>query len=167
MFKRVGYEQIYDLGSMVEIIKEFAIEAKKNYKPMLYISTDSQIFNKKISYATSIVCHRSGKTPLDSGGGAIMFYTRRKERVNNNTHLTVRIIQETKDSLDIIDKILQTDLIDIIGVENFWIDIDAGLNGKSREILASCIGMVESYGINSRYKPQGLTSHAADKMCRG
>lgn len=165
MYKRFGKDGEFSFDQMVEKLKDFALENIESYTPQLYVSTDSQIFKNKISYATTIIMHKGSKDG-GSGAGGIMFYHKRKVKRNKNDHLTIRIIQETKDSLEHISRLLETELLDIVDVDNFLVEIDAGMNGKSREIMKSCIGMVEAYGFQSRTKPYTMTTHSADKMCR-
>ena len=76
MYKRLAHEGEYEFEDMIKVLKDFAVNDNEHI-PTLYVSTDSQIFKNKISYATTIIMHKSAKDG-STGAGGVMFYKKRK-----------------------------------------------------------------------------------------
>lgn len=127
----------------------------------LIIGSDSQRYGSKTNYITVIVLHHVGKCGR-------MFYMENRLPHSNSIDLSVRIMQETTYTVEILQAIENSILIDLVGRENLSAHIDAGYNGASKKIVDSCIGWINSLGFVCRCKPNAfVASHIADRFTRG
>ena len=155
----------YTFGAMIDRIIEFVNE-NSDYEYNIYVGSDSQAKAKhsKVTYVNAIVAHRVGK-------GALMFYYRGTVDVKAKDPIELmrkRIIQETQDSIEIMDLIAESELFMILPFENFEIHIDVGYNGRSREVMDYVVGWVKGLTYNYKVKPEALIAYtSADKFSKG
>ena len=147
----------FTLDSMVERMYLFADE-KPNEPYRIIIGTDSQHTASETVFVTAIIIHRVGTV-------AKFFYTRKS--VKGDLDIYTRIMQETTDSLEIIKKIENSEVIHQVGRDNVEIHIDAGENGKSKKIMEACIAYVKGMGFRFKVKPESFgASHVADRYTK-
>jgi uncharacterized protein len=145
-----------------EMLEAISLQIRNNpySKFRLYLGTDSQVYFQETSYFTAIILH-------DIGHSAIYFYTRKVRNHNNNIDLSVRLYNETSDTIEILKKIESSIIIDLIGKENISIDVDAGYDGESKKVIDACTGWVRSYGYECHFKPDSIaSSRVADRFTK-
>jgi predicted RNase H-related nuclease YkuK (DUF458 family) len=146
-----------DFETVIEDIKEYV----KSDQDSLYeyiIGCDSQLFGKGVCYVESIVIHRIGKCGK---------YYYKKELISldpKKLPLSQRIYTETYKSINLIQKLVEN-LHDVIREKDIaLIHLDIGNNGKSKNLINTCLGMVSSYNIKCSIKPDSWASSTiADK----
>lgn len=146
--------------TLQEVLKEILIyineDTTQEYR--LIVGSDSLYRSKFTIFATAIVCHRVGK-------GAKFWYAKRKEKFTMNIY--TRIMKETEDSIKIMKKVYDSEIILHIPEENMQIDIDAGNNGKSRNVVSSAMSYVIGSGFNGEAKPNAaVATIVADKFTK-
>lgn len=158
MFVQNIKHQLFHISNAFEELEEFA----NNADPFeLIIGTDSQIKKRYLTTATVIFLWNLKNRKFR------LFYS--KEKIKRKKFISVpeRMINEVLKSIDIADKIRQTNLVNIIGEKNIEIHLDVGYRGKSRNILSTCTGMVEGNGYKYAVKPDSwLASCVADRFCK-
>ena len=146
--------------TLQEVIKEvllyISIDEETEYR--VIVGSDSLYRAKGTVFATAIVCHRVGK-------GARFWYTKRKENCAMN--IFARIMRETEDSINIMKKIYDSEIMLYVPEENMQIDIDAGNNGKSIKVVSSAMSYVKGSGFNGESKPNAaVATIVADKFTK-
>lgn len=120
----------------------------------IIIGSDSQVQNDTC-FITAVVVHRLGK-------GARYFYQKRVQRKINS--LRQKLFYETALSLELggrITKYFADNGLADLPVE---IHIDAGENGKTRDLIKEVVGMVTGSGFDAKVKPDAYgASSVADK----
>ena len=138
-----------DIDKMINIMRSF-YEKNKHYESPFHviIGTDSQNFDKtKIVTVCAMQC--------ESHGGIYFYRVEKVERIQN---VMAKLNYETQLSLDWANKILSRmteideELFDNI---SFAIHIDAGHNpkGKTKELIPSLVGWINSCGYSCEVKP--------------
>jgi predicted RNase H-related nuclease YkuK (DUF458 family) len=128
----------------------------------IIIGSDSQRFQgpKTVTYTSVVLMHRVGKA-------AIFFFLKRKEPYAKYIGLHERITNEVTYSLELVKHIENSIVMQEIGQNNMEVHIDAGPNGKSREILAAVIGYVKGNGYECKTKPDAyVASKVADRFSK-
>ena len=146
--------------TLQEVLEEVLIyinaDTEQEYR--LIVGSDSLYRAKFTMFATAIVCHRIGN-------GAKFWYTKRKEQCPMN--IFARIMKETEDSIEIMKKVYDSEVMLHIPEENMQIDIDAGNNGKSRNVVSSAMSYVKGSGFNGESKPNAaVATIVADKFTK-
>jgi predicted RNase H-related nuclease YkuK (DUF458 family) len=120
----------------------------------IFVGSDSQVEKRKTCFVTSICVLRTG-----NGG---KFYTH-KWVILQKMGMRQRIWSEATYSIEtfnkLIDKLTDLGILDIESkVEYDKIHLDAGLNGKSREIINEVSGMIIANGFKAVVKPQAFAA---------
>lgn len=147
----------YTLDQVIEeMIKFIDQEPDKKYKVM--VGTDSKHLPHETTFATIIAIHKVGR-------GARFWYARKKQVHERN--LCTRIMREAVDSVEIMNRLYDSNLVFRIDEEDFSIHVDAGNNGDSRRIVNECIGYVIGAGYNCEAKPDSpIAVNIADKFTK-
>ena len=146
-----------DLGtgkqvSLIDYLKDWL---DKNPDHRLYIGCDSHNSGNKTTFAVAIVLHHTGK------GGHVIYsrlitpkMTSKHERLWKEVELSVETAQ------NIIDNGIQKpDYIDI--------DLNPDPRYQSNSLLRAAVGLIESMGIEARYKTLSPWSISiADTLCK-
>lgn len=141
---------VFNVGSYIKDILKIVPYTK------IYVGTDSQNTGDYTVYATVIVLHYNG-----NNGGHVIFS---KERVPRIRDKYAKLWGEVERSVDVAN-FLKNDC----GIDVQYIDLDLNANKKeeSNKILASAVGLVESYGYGARFKPgPAYAVRIADVLCR-
>jgi predicted RNase H-related nuclease YkuK (DUF458 family) len=146
-----------DLGtgkqvSLIDYLKDWL---EKNPDHRLYIGCDSHNSGNKTTFAVAIVLHHSGK------GGHVIYsrlitpkMTSKHERLWKEVELSVETAQLIIDS-----GIQKPDYIDI--------DLNPDPRYQSNSLLRAAVGLIESMGIEARYKTLSPWSISiADTLCK-
>lgn len=157
-YGEVTYEQI--VGIIAKYIANHGYE--RQYE--LCIGTDSQNFDST-KMVLVITLH-------DVGHGGIFFYETTYMRKIRNVREKLTV--ETTFSLDCAQKLLDAVEkfrdgfgINILDYVNLCIHVDAGPNGKSREVIADICGWVHACGYEVKTKPDSYASSSvANKISK-
>lgn len=135
--------------SLEEVVKHIAdyMNTDKGAKYKITVGTDSEGV-KETQFVTAIAV-------VKVGNGGRYFWTKTEktycptlqDRIYKETMRSIVIVQELKDRLK---KVLDQNL--------FWDDkimvhLDVGLNGPTRDLVDSVVGMVRGYGFETAIKP--------------
>ena len=162
MFTSPTYGQV-DNEQMIKIMRRFYDNHKQFDCPInLVIGTDSQSFDKlKVVTAVCMQCE---------GHGGIYFY--RIERVDRVSTVMEKLNYETHLSLEYANELLSA-MIDqdseLFESISFSIHVDAGHNpkGKTKELIPSLVGWINSYGYKAEVKPASwCASTIANKISK-
>lgn len=146
----------FNLNEVFSRIKNFIKDYESTFK--LIIGTDSLYRKTGTKYITAIVLYKVGN-------GGVIFYTKKFE--TKRIGISARIMQETSNSVEILQKLKESELLDLIGLENIEVHIDCGENGKSRTILSCAKNYIESLGFFAAVKPNAWgASTIADKWTK-
>lgn len=134
------------------IMRELAL----GHKLKVCIGSDSQVYGKRIEFATVIVFLREKK------GGYMFISSERKENVEMS--LKERMIVEVTKSIEIAYKLCH--LFDLYEVElEVHADINTDPNFKSNVALKEAMGYILGMGFTFKAKPDAFaSSYVADKM---
>ncbi len=162
MSKFVFHNPCQGKMTLAEVAKEIVYfvqkDSRSNYD--LIIGTDSKTNGEagKTDFVTAVVIHRIGK-------GGRYFWSKNVENKIKGLHQ--RIYQEVMLSIQIAQnllKILGKKLNDNKIDYHLAIHIDAGENGKSREVIKEVVGMVRGNGFEAEIKPRAYAaSNVADR----
>ena len=146
-----------DLGTgnqvpLIEYLKDW-LEKKPDHR--LYIGCDSHNSGNKTTFAVAIVLHHQGK------GGHVIYsklitpkMTSKHERLWKEVELSVETAQSIMDN-----GIQKPDYIDI--------DLNPDPRYQSNSLLRAAVGLIESMGIEARYKTLSPWSISiADTLCK-
>ncbi|MAX82051.1 MAG: hypothetical protein CL843_17965 [Crocinitomicaceae bacterium] len=120
----------------------------------IHVGCDSQNFNKKTTYATTVVVRYPGK-------GAHVLY--RREKQPQVKDLWSRLWGEIERSLSVA-QFIEADC----GLKVHQIDLDFNEDPEypSNKVLKAAVGYVHSMGFNSKAKPHLLmATWAANSLC--
>ena len=148
-----------DLKGVVQNFHDFVTEhADSEFR--LIVGTDSQVYRKKIVFVTVIAIHRVGH-------GARFYFHRRYEPPRKK-NIYERLMQETADSIEVVRMIEESSLLKRVGgLDNLEVHVDAGMKGRSSDVIDACVGYVSGMGYNAKTKPYAsVASHAADKLAK-
>lgn len=149
------YGQEFTLEEMTTDIQNY-IGGDEDYTYSLIVGSDSLYKASSTVFVTAVIIHRVGC-------GAKFYYTKRK--IGHDIDICTRILEETYDSIKIMQQIERTDIAYL--VSNCSIHIDAGENGDSRKILKECIAYVHGFGYECHTKPNAcVASHVADRFTK-
>ena len=145
---------------MDEILSFINEDKDREYK--IIIGTDAQVHGKRKKkrtiYATVVVCLRVGK------GG--QFWVSRST-VTENIGIRQRLISEVSKLVEVVLLFQEYGIEDLVDPDNFEIHLDIGHNGRSREVIAECVGWMEGLGFNFKIKPDAwAASNVADHLVR-
>jgi uncharacterized protein len=128
----------------------------RNYR--IIIGSDSQHNFANTVFVTAIIIHRVGSQ-------ARFYYT--KANGHHTMELSTRILQETADSVEILQMIENSEVFGLVGKENIEVHIDAGQGGRSRKIMDACISYVQGMGYHYKVKPDSYgATHVADRYTK-
>jgi predicted RNase H-related nuclease YkuK (DUF458 family) len=148
VFKSLGNNKVVDL---VPYLKSKLSESKDI---SIYVGCDSQNVMNETIYACVIVLHY-GRS------GAHVIYT--KEKVNRIKDRFVKLWKEVTISLEVAQ------FLETHGMHATYVDLDLNPDPqyKSNSILRSAVGLIESYGFETRVKPDSCAaSYCADRLCK-
>lgn len=144
------------LPEIVQRIADFA-HAAPDYQYRIIIGTDSQTRGKKgIEFVTALIVHRIG------GGGVYYWKRKRKEKPYS---LKEKIYEEAIASLEFANEFLyllkeKPELLQF----DLEIHVDIGEKGKTREIIAEVVAMIQGNGYQVKTKPEAYgASKVADR----
>jgi len=140
-----------EVVSLNDYIHEW-LESNEDHK--IYIGCDSQDTTKRTTFAVVIVLHNKNK------GGHVLYD---KMVVPKITSAYERLWKEVELSVETAQTIMD------FGIQPDYIDIDLNPDPKykSNSLLRSAVGLVESLGIEARYKSMSPWSiRVADNLCR-
>lgn len=154
----VTYEQL------VGIIAKFILAHGKDRQYELCIGTDSQNFSMT-KIVLVITLH-------DVGHGGIFFYettyVRKIESVREKlTYETTKSLLCAQEFFNAADQFKKVFGFDILKYVSFCIHVDAGPNGKSREVMNELCGWVQACGYEVKTKPESYAaSGVANKISK-
>jgi len=144
------------LPEAIKKISEFA-HSKPDYQYRIIIGTDSQTRNHSgTEFVTALIVHRIG-------GGGVYFW--KKYRRKKPYALKERIYEEATTSLTFANEFLhllqeEPELLQF----DLEIHVDIGERGRSREIIAEVVGMIQGNGYQVKTKPHAFgASSVADR----
>ena len=124
-------------------------DAQAPYK--VVIGTDSHTHYDQTVFVTALVIHRVGK-------GARFFF--RKSRNKPLLDLRHRIYRETELSLDVIEKLKENGLLDLVTDWPFEIHVDIGRNGETRKLIHEIVGWIQAVGYVAKIKPDSFGANS-------
>jgi len=144
--------------TLPEIIKRIIgfVHAEPDYRYRIIIGTDSQKRNGRTDFVTALVVHRIG-------GGGIYFW--KKYHQERPYHLKERMYEEALTSLNLANEFLHLlkgtpELLQF----DLEIHVDIGERGKTREIIAEVVAMIQGNGYRVKTKPYAFgASSVADR----
>ena len=147
---RLTFEETFD--DIMAFVHDMPDEEYK-----LIIGTDSQV-NGDTCFVSAIVIHRVGR-------GARYYYCREHETIG--TGLRQRIFYEASKSLDLASQVAHKLAENGYAALNIEIQLDVGVNGKTKEHIRDIVGMISGTGFSARIKPDSYgASKVADKHTR-
>ncbi len=146
----LGFEET--VGEIVAFIKK---DPSRFYK--IIVGTDS--------HASGLAELVSAVTVWRVGNGAIHFWTKSEERKFST--LRERIWQEAIQSIMLAQE-LRARLTVVLGDDFFWdgneVHVDIGVNGPTRDLIDSVVGMIKGYNFQPVIKPEAFgASTVADR----
>ena len=152
-----------DNKTIIDIIKNYINEHGFENEYRIIIGTDSQNFHD-----TKMV---SVLALINVGHGGIFFYDIKK--VPKIRSLRQKLFYETQQSLDyarevisLLDEEFYKDDFDYSHI-SFSIHVDAGQNGKTREVIPDIVEWVKACGFECETKPNSfVASSIADKYSK-
>ena len=146
-WRRLSGEQIE--GPIMEAVEAAIIrETKDGYKLKACIGTDSQVYGKRIEYATVIVILREGH------GGFMFINNSREKRVIG---IKERMLNEVAMSIDVAYQLC--DLFELYDVDlEVHADINTNPQFKSNKALNEAMGYILSMGFVFKAKPDAFAS---------
>lgn len=148
--KEFTIEQV--ISKSLKFIKE---DSEHEYR--IIVGSDSLHRTKKTCFATAIIIHRIGKC-------AKLFYTRTFIE-NYPRNIVTRIMKEVSDSVEVISKLQDSDLVFNIDDDNWAVHIDCGAKGESQKVIHEALSYVKAMGFHGEIKPDACVgSHVADKF---
>lgn len=154
----VFHSPTYGKTTLPEIIKRISdfAHAEPDYRYQIIIGTDSQKRNGRTEFVTALIVHRIG-------GGGIYFWKKYhrikpyalKERIYEEALASLEFANEFIHLLKSAPELLKFDL---------EIHVDVGERGKTREIIAEVVAMIQSNGYHVKTKPDAYgASKVADR----
>jgi len=138
--------------ALLDYLKKWILE---NPEHKLYIGCDSHNMASKTAFATVIVLHYS------SGGGHVIYTKETLPRIKNRHE---RLWMEVQSSVETAMYLMEN------GIEkpnHIDVDLNPDPQYKSNSVLRAALGLIESIGIEPRYKTKSPWSISiADKTCR-
>lgn len=154
MSPSVGKLSIQQLSSQIEA---YMLE-DPNAKYKVVIGTDSQTAEQQTLFVTALIIHRVGH-------GAKLFY--RKLKSKPVTDLRTQIYKETQLSLELMDVLKESSLLDLVADWPLEIHLDIGQQGETRKLIQEVVGWVTSIGYIAKIKPYSYgASSVADKFTK-
>ncbi len=150
--------------SMDEVLESMYlfIDEDKDHEYKVIVGSDSQRHGNKTIYISAIVIHRVGKF-------GPVFYTKEILPHKNHIDLSVRLLKETEMTVEILQKMENSIILDKIGQNNLIAHVDVNCDEQygSTKMLASCVGWIESFGYECVHKPDAfVASHCADRFTK-
>jgi predicted RNase H-related nuclease YkuK (DUF458 family) len=137
---------------LVSYIKEW-MEVNPGHR--IYIGCDSQNKGRSTTYATVVVLH------YHTGGGHVLY---RRDKIEKITSSFERLWKEVELSVDVANLLINSGLgkPDCIDV-----DLNPDPRYNSNQLLRAAVGLIESMGIQARYKSKSPWAISiADTMCK-
>lgn len=138
--------------SMIDYLQNWLSE---NEEHKLYVGCDSQTTGAQTKFAVAIVLHNPNR-------GGHVIYTKLSFPKMDSRH--ARLWKEVELSVETAQELLEN------GIQKpDYIDIDLNPDPryKSNDLLRAAVGLVESLGIEARYKKQSNWAIAvADSLCK-
>ena len=161
--KSITYGEV-DMDKIIGIIAKYITTHGLDREYELCIGTDSQNF----SYTKMVMVI----TLHDVGHGGIFFYD--VERLKKITNVREKLTVETTKSLayaqeflDAAEKFKDGFGMDIQKYVHLCIHVDAGPNGKSKEVINQVCGWVQACGYDVKTKPESYAaSGVANKISK-
>lgn len=158
---KTSFGEDVSLDNLVEDILAF-IEENIDDTYRIIVGTDAQVHGKrkrkKTVYATVVVCHRVGK------GGRFWIA---KEEIVETISIKQRLVKEVGKMVEVVTVLRDMGVEALVDQENFEVHLDIGPGGKSREVIAECVGWMEGLGLRYEIKPNAWgASHVADHFVR-
>ena len=147
---------------IVNIVKNY-IKSHGNGEYKIIVGSDSQNFHETKLVLVLALIH--------VGHGGIFFYDiQRIQKISNIKH---KLFRETQTSLEyaqvmleLFDKEFYNDDFDYSNID-FAIHVDAGKNGKTREVIPDIVEWVKACGFECETKPNSfVASSIADKYSK-
>ena len=156
---RNSYGEVFNLDGVIEFLHR-KVAAYPEDSHQLIVGSDSQQHGTEIVYITVIVLHRQGR-------GGNLFYSKHSFSSEKYLPLSTRLLKETEYTVEILKRIENSIVVDLIGRKNLSAHVDAGQNGESRKMLEACIGWIVSLGFDCASKPEAfVASHVADRYTK-
>jgi predicted RNase H-related nuclease YkuK (DUF458 family) len=148
----------YGQLTLPEAIRQITkfVRTAPDYRYRIIIGSDSQKRGKRTEFVTALVVHRIG-------GGGIYFWKRYgkerpyalRERIYEEAVASLEFANEFMHLLKGTPELLQLDL---------EIHVDIGKRGKTRDIIAEVVAMIQSNGYQVKTKPNAYgASSVADR----
>ncbi len=134
---------------IIEVVEAAIVrETENGYKLKACIGTDSQVYGKRIEYATVIVILREGR------GGFMFINNQREKRVIG---IKERMLNEVAMSIDVAYQLC--DLFELYDVDlEVHADINTNPQFKSNKALNEAMGYILSMGFVFKAKPDAFAS---------
>lgn len=158
-FKCPGSKKEYSLDEVLQAL-HVSVGEYPGLKHTITVASDSQRHQHKTVYITVIVLHHVGR-------GARVFYWKQIRNHRNTIDLSVRINLETQFTIEVLQSIEKSILIEEVGRDNLFAHIDAGHGGKSRKVVDSCMGWIKGQGFECLCKPDAfVATNVADRFTK-
>lgn len=143
------------LEEVTENIRSFLQEdTHARYK--LVIGTDSHTGSRNTIFVTALIIHRVGR-------GARFFF--RKIKARRMPDLRQRIYKETQLSLELVEKLKEKGITELVAEWPIEIHLDIGNQGDTRKLIQEIVGWVTSVGYTAKIKPNSFgASSVADRF---
>jgi predicted RNase H-related nuclease YkuK (DUF458 family) len=145
-------------GERISLIEYLHTWLKENKEHKLYIGCDSQNIGDRTKFAVAIVLHHPRK------GGHVIYSTLSLPKMGSKNSSYERLWKEVEISVETAQELMNNgiqkpDYIDI--------DLNSDPRYRSNDLLRAAVGLVESLGIEARYKTLSNWSIAiADNLCK-
>jgi predicted RNase H-related nuclease YkuK (DUF458 family) len=136
------------------------VAQERGISPHIVIGADSQCHGEEICFVCAVTAHYAP-------WGGIFFY--RREMTHQEMSLPERLFREALLCLEMAEtlKAKGNGFFGHAGASPWEIHLDLGEGGKSRQVLASVVGMIRGSGYICRTKPQAWgASKVADRYSK-
>jgi predicted RNase H-related nuclease YkuK (DUF458 family) len=145
-------------GEKIHLIEYLHAWLEKNEEHKLYIGCDSHNSGNRTKFAVAIVLHNPTK------GGHVIYSKLEIPKIGSKNSSYERLWKEVELSVETAQELIDN------GIQKpDYIDIDLNPDPRyrSNDLLRSAVGLVESLGIEARYKTMSNWSIAiADTLCK-
>jgi predicted RNase H-related nuclease YkuK (DUF458 family) len=145
-------------GEKIHLIGYLHAWLEKNEEHKLYIGCDSHNSGNRTKFAVAIVLHNQTK------GGHVIYSKLEIQKIGSKNSSYERLWKEVELSVETAQELIDN------GIQKpDYIDIDLNPDPRyrSNDLLRSAVGLVESLGIEARYKTMSNWSIAiADTLCK-
>ncbi len=158
MFLQNIKKEILHVGNVIDELKAF-VNMTDTFE--LIIGSDSQRKGLITIHATVLFLWNLTTRKFR------LFYNKERIPHTGRIDLSVRLIEEASRSVGLAQTVIESGVMDVIGMENLIIHLDVGVNGKSKKVINTVTGMVKGMGLEYKIKPDAfVASCIADRLSK-